>query len=89
MSVLSEREKTVADSIEKVAIIGGKTATYGGAISAVVSGLTISEIGVIVGIIVGVVGLLLGQCWQWRKDRREERALTAWLENEAGGETVL
>ena len=48
-----------------------------------------AEIGVIVGIIVGVVGLLLGQYWQWRKDRREERALTAWLENEAGGETVL
>lgn len=78
----------MADSIEKAAIIGGKTATYGGAISSVVSGLAISEIGVIVGIIVGVLGLLLGQYWQWRKDRREERALTAWLEQEAETETL-
>ena len=59
------------ESTEKGAIIASKAAAYGGAASAIFSGLTVSEIGVIVGIIVGVVGLILGQFWTWRKDRRD------------------
>ena len=35
------------------------------------SGWTISEIGVVVGIVVGVLGLIFGQYWAWRRDRRE------------------
>ena len=59
------------ESTENGAIIASKAAAYGGAFSAIFSGLTVSEIGVVVGIIVGVVGLILGQFWTWRKDRRD------------------
>ena len=56
---------------ETIPILAGKTATYGGALGAFVSGWTISEIGVVVGIVVGVLGLIFGQYWAWRRDRRE------------------
>ena len=59
------------DTIEGLPIAAGKTATYGGAIGAFVSGWTISEIGVVVGIVVGVLGLIFGQYWAWRRDCRE------------------
>ena len=59
------------DTVEGLPIAAGKTATYGGAIGALVSGWTISEIGVVVGIVVGVLGLIFGQYWAWRRDRRE------------------
>ena len=59
------------DTIESLPIAAGKTATYGGAIGAFVSGWTISEIGVVVGIVVGVLGLIFGQYWAWCRDRRE------------------
>lgn len=59
------------DTVEGLPIAAGKTATYGGAIGAFVSGWTISEIGVVVGIVVGVLGLIFGQYWAWRRDRRE------------------
>lgn len=61
----------MSNSVESVAISVGKTAQYGGAMGAVVGGLTLSEIGVIVGIVVGVAGLLLTQYWAARRDRRE------------------
>lgn len=59
------------DTVEGLPIAAGKTATYSGAIGAFVSGWTISEIGVVVGIVVGVLGLIFGQYWAWRRDRRE------------------
>ena len=59
------------DTVESLPIAAGKTATYGGAIGAFVSGWSISEIGVVVGIVVGVLGLIFGQYWAWRRDRRE------------------
>ena len=59
------------DTVEGLPIAAGKTATYGGAIGAFVSGWTISEIGIVVGIVVGVLGLIFGQYWAWRRDRRE------------------
>ena len=59
------------DTVEGLPIAAGKTATYGGAIGAFVSGWTISEIGVVVGIVVGVLGLIFGQYWAWRRDHRE------------------
>ena len=57
--------------VESLPIAAGKTATYVGAIGALVGGWTISEIGVVVGIMVGVLGLIFGQYWAWRRDRRE------------------
>ena len=59
------------NTVEGLPIAAGKTATYGGAIGALVSGWTISEIGVVVGIVVGVLGLIFGQYWAWRRDCRE------------------
>lgn len=61
----------MATTVENVAIGISKTAQYGGAAGAVWGGLTLSEIGVIVGIVVGVAGLLLTQYWAARRDRRE------------------
>lgn len=59
------------NTVEGLPIAAGKTATYGGAIGALVSSWSISEIGVVVGIVVGVLGLIFGQYWAWRRDRRE------------------
>ncbi|GAB2472272.1 hypothetical protein GCM10027082_24740 [Comamonas humi] len=67
----------MSNTTENVGIVTGKTAAYGGAATAAVSGMTLSEIGVIVGIAVGVLGLLLGQFWSWRRDRREQREMEA------------
>lgn len=61
----------MANTTENIALGISKTAQYGGAMGAVWGGLTLSEIGVIVGIVVGVVGLLLGQFWAARRDARE------------------
>ena len=58
-------------TVESLPIATGKAATYGGALGAFVGGWTISEIGVVVGIVVGVLGLIFGQYWAWRRDRRE------------------
>lgn len=59
------------DTVEGLPITVGKAATYGGAIGAFVSGWTISEIGVVVGIVVGVLGMIFGQYWAWRREKRE------------------
>ncbi len=62
---------------EQANIVAGKVAAYSGAATAITSGLTITEWGVIVGIVVGVLGLVFGQYWSWRKESREARALAA------------
>lgn len=72
------------ESVEKTGAIAGKTLMYGGAAGSVASGLTLSEIGVIVGMLLGVLGLLLGQYWAWRKDRREQRESEARLRHKFG-----
>ena len=66
------------------AIVAGKTAAYGGATTAVVSGMSLSEMGIIVGAIVGVLGLIFGQYWAWRKDRREAREMEARMQHKFG-----
>ena len=58
-------------TVEGLPIAAGKMATYGGAIGAFVSGWTISEIGVVIGSVVAVLGLIFGQYWAWRRERRE------------------
>ena len=72
------------ESLENAGMLAGKTMAYGGAAGSALSGLTVSEIGVIVGIVIGVLGLVLGQFWQWRKDRREHRESEARLRHELG-----
>ena len=52
--------------------------------TAALSGLTLSEIGVIVGIVVAVLGLLLGQFWSWRRDRREATEMEARMKHKFG-----
>ena len=74
----------MTSTVENAAIVGSKTAAYGGASGAVVSGLTMNELGVLVGIFVGLAGLLLGQYWSWRKDRREQRESLARMRAEYG-----
>ena len=69
---------------ENVGIVAGKVAAYGGSGGAVVAGLTLNELGVIVGIFVAVVGLVLGQIWSWRKDRREARELAMRMRRDFG-----
>lgn len=70
------------EAMEKAGVIAGKTLMYGGAAGSAVSGLTLSDIGVMVGIVIGVLGLLLGQYWAWRKDRRERRESDTRLQRE-------
>jgi len=48
--------------------------TYTGGATAVVAGLTLNEIGVIIGIVVGVSGLALQAWYTIRRDRREKEA---------------
>lgn len=74
----------MSSTAENAVIVGGKVAAYGGSGAAVVSGLTLNELGVIVGIVVGVAGLVLGQFWSWRKDRREQREMDARMHREFG-----
>lgn len=73
-------------AVENAGIVASKVAAYGGAGSAVVAGLTLNELGVIVGIFVAVVGLVLGQWWSWRKDRREAREQEMRMRREFGSE---
>jgi len=69
---------------ENAGIVASKVSAYGGAAGAVFFGLTLNELGVIVGIFVAVVGLVLGQIWSWRKDRRESREQAARMRRDFG-----
>lgn len=72
------------ETLERAGTVAGKTLTYGGAAGTAVSGLTLSEIGVIVGIVIGALGLVFGQYWAWRKDKREQRESEARLRHKFG-----
>lgn len=74
----------MSSTAENAVIVGSKVAAYGGSGAAVVSGLTLNELGVIVGIVVGVAGLVLGQVWSWRKDRREQREMEVRMQHKFG-----
>ena len=74
----------MSNTVESVGIATGKTAMYGGAATAALSGMTLSEIGVIVGIVASVIGLLLGQFWSWRRDKREQREMEARMHHKYG-----
>lgn len=60
-------ESSVIQASKAVTLASG---VGGGAM--MVFGLSISELSALVGIAVAVTGLLLGQYWSWRRDRREQ-----------------
>ncbi|MFD2756399.1 holin [Comamonas terrae] len=74
----------MSNTAENIAVVGGKAATYGGAAGAVVSGLSISEWGVVGGLLIAVLGWVCTQYWSWRRDQREERESAARLEMKFG-----
>lgn len=43
------------------------------------TGLTLSDLGILVGILTGLLGALVNLVYTWRKDRREQRASDAAL----------
>lgn len=61
-------------SIEKIEMTGSQATTQAGAGITIFSGLTLNEVGVLVGILVGLAGI----CLQWyflsRRDKREREA---------------
>lgn len=61
----------MSNSMETAGIVTGKTAVYGGAATAVASGMTLSEMGIVVGGVVGLLGFIFGQYWAWRRDARQ------------------
>ena len=64
----------MSNTTESVGIAAGKTAVYGGAVTAAASGMTLSEMGVIVGGIVAVLGMIFGQYWAWKRNARQAAA---------------
>ena len=69
---------------ENAGIVAGKVAAYGGAGGSVFFGLTLNELGVLVGMVVAVAGLALSQYWSWKKDRREMREMAMRMKSEFG-----
>lgn len=61
--------------MESGSIVSGNVASYAGATTAVVSGLSASEIGIWIGSIVAVLGLIFTQYWAWKRDKRLEREM--------------
>ncbi|MDY0071813.1 MAG: HP1 family phage holin [Thauera sp.] len=65
---------SAADHIPDAALaVGAKTTsgmTYGGSAVAVWGGLTMNELGIIIGIVSSVAGLIGGLCIQWYWKRR-------------------
>lgn len=62
-----------------------QTMTYGGGSTAFVAGLTLSEIGVIVGIIVGLTGLGFQIWFGLRRDARDREAHAKIMQETDGG----
>lgn len=69
---------------ENAGIVASKVSAYGGAAGAVFFGLTLNELGVIVGIVAAMVGLLMGQFWSMKKDRREAREMELRMRRDFG-----
>lgn len=50
------------------------TASYTGSGVSIVSALTLTDIGIIVGIVTALMTLLMNAAYHWRRDRREREA---------------
>ena len=74
------------EQADAVGVAIGKAATYGGAGSMIVFGLTLYELGIIVGIVTALLGYVTQLYFNRRRDRREllehsarmERLLSEW-----------
>lgn len=68
-----------AEKLANASAIASKV-QYSGAGAALLFGLTINEIGVIIGITVGVLGFLINIYFSWRSDQRQILADKRFLE---------
>lgn len=57
---------------DHVLIQASKVMSYSSAGTTILSGLTLSEWGVIVGIVCWILSTIANQYWAWRKTKREE-----------------
>jgi len=55
--------------------------TYAGAGTSVLAGLSLNELGVIIGMLIGITGLLMQTVFALRADQREEQAHKRRMEN--------
>lgn len=60
-------------TVDAVGLTAGKTATFGGGVSAILFGLSAYDVAAITGAVVAVLGLCLQWYYNRRRDRREER----------------
>lgn len=62
----------MSQEFEQSVITAGKVVSYAGAGTTVISGLTLSEWGVVIGIVCWVVSTALTGFFTWRKNAREK-----------------
>jgi len=70
-----------AQTAEQLGAKVGATLAYGGSGGAVFFGLTVNELGVVVGIFTAITGLAMNFYFKWREDQRQERY---WAERRKG-----
>lgn len=58
------------DQADAIGIAAGKTATYGGGVSAFVFGLSANEVAALGGLVVAIIGLCVQVYYNRRKDHR-------------------
>lgn len=62
-----------AEATDQLGAKIGATLAYGGSGGAVFFGLTVNELGVVVGIFTAVTGLAVNFYFKWREDQRQEQ----------------
>lgn len=65
---------------------GIEITSYAGGIASIVSSLTLTDIGVIVGIATALLTFLLNAIYMYRKDQREQRMADAEMRRALGGD---
>lgn len=58
--------------------------SYSGAVTSIVAGLTLTDVGIIVGIATAILTLLINFIYQYRKDKREQRLFQVQMDTMAG-----
>jgi cbb3-type cytochrome oxidase subunit 3 len=67
---------------------GVEITSYAGGIASIVSSLTLTDVGVIVGIATALLTFLLNAIYMYRKDKREQRAADAALRFALGNDSA-